>query len=100
MDIPPTPRRARHDGWTPDRQQRFVAALAEYGQVATAVKLVGMTKQSLYRFRRHPDAAGFCAAWDAALAGHHHRAKLAAMAKWTWRASSRQTRKVRQVGQL
>jgi hypothetical protein len=61
------PVRDRHDGWTPERQHAFIAALAESGCVTEACRAVGMTSQSAYRLRRHFDAQGFRLAWDAAL---------------------------------
>ena len=61
------PTRARHDGWTPERQMRFLEALAESGCVTEACATVGLTAQSAYRLRVRPDAQGFRIAWDAAL---------------------------------
>lgn len=64
----PVPRlRDRHDGWTPERQRAFVAALADCGSVRTAANMVNMSSESAYALRRHPAAAGFRAAWHAAL---------------------------------
>ncbi|MGI4733304.1 MAG: hypothetical protein ACRYFW_16395 [Janthinobacterium lividum] len=57
---------ARRDGWTPDRQRAFVAALATHGEVAAAARAVGMTPQSANRLRRRAGADGFADAWDAA----------------------------------
>jgi hypothetical protein len=59
--------RSRRDGWTPDRQRRFIEALANCGGVGEAAARAGMTKQSAYKLRRHPAAADFRAGWDAAL---------------------------------
>jgi hypothetical protein len=59
MIIDPMPRRARHDGWTLDRQHRFVAALAEYGNLLAVAARVGMTRQSLYRLQRQGGAMPF-----------------------------------------
>lgn len=61
------PTRARHDGWTPERQTGFLDALAESGCVAEACAAVGMSAQSAYRLRTRVDAQGFRLAWDAAL---------------------------------
>ncbi|MEL1250504.1 hypothetical protein [Aurantiacibacter gilvus] len=64
----PVPRKCRrHDGWTPERQQLFIEALADYGSVRAAANSVGMTPESAYHLRRHPDAATFRKAWEAAL---------------------------------
>lgn len=72
MSIPapftPVPVRARRDGWTPARQIAFVAALAELRCVVAAARRVEMSWQTAYRLRARPDAQGFAAAWDAALA--------------------------------
>lgn len=57
--------RARHDGWTPDRQRRFVEAFAEFGTIAAAAAAVGMSRRSVYRLRDHPAGAGFRAAIEA-----------------------------------
>ena len=57
----------RHDGWTPVRQRQFIDALAATGTVGGAVKAVGMSRNSAYALRDRPGAAGFAAAWDAAL---------------------------------
>jgi hypothetical protein len=63
----PVPVRYRRDGWTPRRQRRFIAALAESGCVLAACRRAGKSAESAYRLWRRPDAAGFRAAWDAAL---------------------------------
>ena len=65
FDIVPV--RARHDGWTPARQQAFIAALAETACVAEATAAVGMTPKSAYRLRARPEAAAFRQAWAVAL---------------------------------
>ncbi len=59
--------RTRHDGWSAERQQRFVVALAATGIVSAAARAVGSTRTSAYRLRGRPGAEGFAAAWDAAL---------------------------------
>ena len=65
FDIVPV--RERHDGWTPARQQAFIAALAETACVAEAAAAVGMTPKSAYRLRARPEAAAFRQAWAVAL---------------------------------
>lgn len=65
----PVPRAyQRHDGWTDARQQNFIAALADTGSVKAAAHRVNMTPEGAYLLRRHPEAASFRAAWEAALA--------------------------------
>jgi hypothetical protein len=61
------PLRSRHDGWTPDKQEEFIDALAESGCVAEAARRVGMGISSAYALRRRVRSKSFRAAWDAAL---------------------------------
>jgi hypothetical protein len=61
----PVPLRARADGWTPERQARFIGLLAETGSVAEAARRVGMARESAWRLRRRAGAASFAYAWDA-----------------------------------
>jgi hypothetical protein len=60
--------RARRDGWTPERQQRFLACLAAECTVAAAAAAVGMTARSAYKLRRHPAGAALAMEWDAVMA--------------------------------
>lgn len=61
----PVPRLCnRHDGWTPERQRGFIAALADCGIVARAARSVGMGARSAYALRRRPGAESFAIAWD------------------------------------
>jgi hypothetical protein len=62
----PVPVRARHDGWTAERQKWFVLRLALGGCVSVAARGVGMTRKSAYRLRDRPGARSFAAAWDRA----------------------------------
>lgn len=61
--------RHRSDGWTPQRQARFLGMLAQTGSVAAAARAVGLTRQTAYRLRQRPGAESFARAWDRAL-GH------------------------------
>jgi hypothetical protein len=64
-DFTPVPlTRHRHDGWTPERQRGFIAALARTGVVAQAARSVGMSSASAYNLRRRPHAESFALAWD------------------------------------
>ena len=54
--------RPRRDGWTPDRQAVFIAALTGGGSIAAAAAAAAMSRQSAYRLRRR-DAA-VAAAWS------------------------------------
>ncbi|MFN3620031.1 hypothetical protein [Sphingorhabdus sp.] len=62
----PVRRRPRYDGWTEEKQRRFIEALADTGLVNHAAKAVGMTRESAYRLRRSAHGAAFARAWDAA----------------------------------
>jgi hypothetical protein len=66
-DFEPVPLRPRHDGWTPERQIAFVEKLADCGSIAAAAKHVGMSRESVRRLRRRPEARVFRDACDAAL---------------------------------
>ncbi|HEV7661853.1 MAG TPA: hypothetical protein VGO55_18590 [Allosphingosinicella sp.] len=80
-DFTPIPVRYRKDGWTPERQYLYVAALARTGHAGKAARAVGMTEQSAAKLRRRPDAASFNAACAAAFLGARRRwaqARLAA----------------------
>lgn len=65
-DFTPVPRRYRADGWTPERQRAFIAALADSGSVKQAAAQVGMSADGAYQLRRQKGADGFIAAWNAA----------------------------------
>lgn len=69
----PVRRKPRKDGWTPQRQRDFIAALAGSGSLEFACMEVGMSKSSAHRLRRSPGAEQFSAAWDVAL---EHAAKV------------------------
>ena len=58
--------RPRYDGWTEEKQRRFIEILADTGIVRHAAKEVGMTPETAYRLRRSPHGAAFARAWDAA----------------------------------
>ena len=61
LDFTPIPRRYRHDGWTPERQRAFIAALAETGSVKHAARRVGMSTDGAYQLRRQKGADSFAA---------------------------------------
>ena len=60
--------RKRANGWTAERQRRFVQALSVMGAVGPAVRAVGMGRASAYRLRERAGATSFAEAWDIALA--------------------------------
>ena len=59
--------RNRHDGWTAERQQQFIMALALYGQVEAACKASGISRKSAYALRNREGAQNFVWAWDVAI---------------------------------
>ena len=81
MTVPPflrftaVPLKARHDGWTPELQLRFIVALARGHSIAAAARLVGKTRATAYALRQRPGAESFAATWDAALA-HAKRTRI------------------------
>jgi hypothetical protein len=63
----PVPSRTRRkDGWTPERQRGFIAALARCGSVTAAAKHVGMSASSAYRLLDREGSESFAEAWDIA----------------------------------
>ncbi len=61
-------RRIRSDGWTAERQLRFLTALEQTRSVTRAARSVGMSRESAYRLRERRDGALFALLWDQALA--------------------------------
>ena len=60
-------RRIRCDGWTVDRQDKFLNTLAACGCITDACRAVGMSRESAHNLYNDPRAKGFRAAFDAAL---------------------------------
>jgi len=79
----PVPVRARHDGWTVEKQIAFIEALAETGIGEHACRRVGMSRTSADKLRRRPAGAHFRRAWEIAVdyacyrieEDAHHRAR-------------------------
>ena len=69
----PVRRRPRYDGWTEEKQRRFIEVLADTGLVSAAARAVGMSRETAYRLRRSAHGAAFARAWDAA---RHHAGGL------------------------
>ena len=63
----PVPLKARHDGWTAERQRRFIDMLAATRSLTKACAAVGMSRTSAYALRDRSDALHFRLAWRAAL---------------------------------
>lgn len=70
-DSPKPYPRIRRDGWTPERQLRFLDALARTRSVTRAARAAGMSRESAYRLRTRKEGALFAAAWDRALESHN-----------------------------
>jgi hypothetical protein len=62
----PVRRRPRSDGWTEEKQRRFIEVLADTGRVALAAKAVGLSRQAAYELKRSAEGTAFSRAWDAA----------------------------------
>jgi hypothetical protein len=77
----PVSLRARHDGWTAEKQIAFIEALAETACVEHACRRVGMSDSSAYQLRRRPCGAPFRRAWDAALDYALNRLEQAALSR-------------------
>src|SRR4051794_37365295 len=59
----------RRDGWTAERQLRFLDALARSRSVIKAAAFAGMSRESAYRLRERRDGALFAALWDRVVGG-------------------------------
>lgn len=64
-----TDRKIRRDGWTSERQLRFLDALASTRSVAKAAATVGMSREGVYRLRNRSEGSLFALLCDRALAG-------------------------------
>ncbi len=60
-------RRCRSDGWTTERQLRFLDVLARTRSVSAAARAAGMSRESAYRLRARDPHGLFAAAWDRAV---------------------------------
>ena len=63
----PAQLRRRYDGWSAEKQIRFIEALAASKCVDEACRIVGMSDTSAYQLRNRPCGAAFARAWDLAL---------------------------------
>jgi len=62
------PERCRTDGWTAERQLRFLDTLSRTRSISKAAAAAGMSRESAYRLRERREGALFAAFWDEALA--------------------------------
>ena len=60
-------RKARSDGWTPERQLRFLDALARTRSASQAAAVAGMSREGAYRLRARSGDSLFALLWDCAL---------------------------------
>ena len=60
--------KTRKDGWTAERQLRFLDALAQSRSVTDAARAAGMSREGAYRFLARNPSSLFAALWDLALA--------------------------------
>ncbi len=61
--------RVRTDGWSPEAQCVFLAALYVTGSAASAAKAAGKSRAAAYALKKRDGAESFRAAWDHILAG-------------------------------
>lgn len=57
----------RRNSISPERQRKFIAALAASGIVTQAARMIGASLEALYRLRHQPGAEDFSRAWDEAI---------------------------------
>ncbi|MFW2829840.1 hypothetical protein [Sphingomonas sp. ID0503] len=69
-------RRHRNDGWTPDRQRRFLELVADGVTVDDACLVIELSATSAYTFRRRAPGSAFALGWAAA--NLHARERIAA----------------------
>jgi hypothetical protein len=67
LDFEPVPRRPHANGWTPERQRAFVAALALTGSRQAAARAIGRHAFGAEQLRKARGGRAFAAACDAAL---------------------------------
>jgi hypothetical protein len=65
MSARPTP--TRRDGWTAERQLRFLDTLGRTRCVTTAARAAGMSRESAYRLPGRSAAVLFALLWDRAM---------------------------------
>ena len=69
LEFTPVPREVeRVDGWSPDKQRAFIAALAVTGSRRRAAHALGMSAYGIVNLRKSKGADSFNAAYDRALA--------------------------------
>ena len=71
MSTPPKPPKTRRDGWTAERQLRFLDTLAATRSITKAAAAAGMSRETPYRLRKRREGALFAAAWDRVMKSHN-----------------------------
>jgi len=79
IEFEPAKLRPRHDGWTAERQIRFIQLLAATKCVDEAARRVGMSDTSAYELRDRPCGADFRRACDIALESQLDRVEHSAV---------------------
>lgn len=82
LDFEPAPRKVnRPDGWTPERQRRFIELIAQTGSAQRAAAAMRKQLSGLEGVYRSEGAEGFRAAWDgvAELVRRREERRLAAL---------------------
>ena len=67
LSFTPVPRRPHANGWTPEFQRGFIAALATTGSVPRSARAIGKHAFGAEQLRRAKGGSSFAAAWDAAI---------------------------------
>ena len=67
LNFTPVERRAHVNGWRPEHQRAFIAALAITGSPRQAARAIGRHAFGAEQLRNHRGGKSFAAAWDAAL---------------------------------
>jgi len=67
LDFEPVPRRAHANGWSPEHQRAFIAALAITGSPRQAARYVGRAAFGAETLRTAKGGRSFASAWDSAL---------------------------------
>ena len=67
LDFEPVPRRPHANGWSPEHQRAFIAALAITGSARQAARHVGRATFGAEQLRLAKGGKSFAAAWDSAL---------------------------------
>ncbi|MEO5774343.1 MAG: hypothetical protein ABIQ32_09540 [Sphingomicrobium sp.] len=67
LDFEPVQRRAHSNGWTPEHQRAFIAALAVAGSARQAGRAIGKHAFGAEQLRKARGGKSFSDAWDAAI---------------------------------